>query len=324
MISGMLFLANESDAQTARLQVIHNSPDDIADSVDVYLDGNLLLDNFAFRTATPFIDAPAGVQIQIDIAPKTSTSVAQSIANFPLTLTANETYVAVANGITGLSSTTYTPAPAFDLSIYAQGQETATTSGNTSVLVHHGSTDAPIVDVAEVSVPAGTIVNDAAYGDFSGYLDLSNLDYVLEVQDQTGSTTVASYQAPLSTLGLADSALVVVASGFLDPSVNGNGPAFGLYVALPSGGELIALPESTTTNISEDDKINLTIYPNPATEIIFITGASNIKGNITNLSGKVVLDFNSNSVDLSSLPSGLFFVNVNINESVSVHKIIKQ
>ncbi|HAD96672.1 MAG TPA: hypothetical protein DCG19_04650, partial [Cryomorphaceae bacterium] len=96
-----------TQAQTARVQVIHNCADDIADSVDVYLNGNLLLDNFAFRTATSFIDAPAGVPIDIDVAPKTSTSVANSIYNLNTTLVSGETYVIVAAGITGLSSTTY-------------------------------------------------------------------------------------------------------------------------------------------------------------------------------------------------------------------------
>ena len=46
---------------TARLQVIHNAADPIANEVDVYINGTLTLDNFAFRTATPFIDVPAGV-----------------------------------------------------------------------------------------------------------------------------------------------------------------------------------------------------------------------------------------------------------------------
>jgi hypothetical protein len=48
-------------AQTAKIQVIHNSADAAASSVDVYLNGGLAIDDFAFRTATPFIDVPAGV-----------------------------------------------------------------------------------------------------------------------------------------------------------------------------------------------------------------------------------------------------------------------
>ena len=252
---------------TARVQVIHNSPDDAADSVDVYLNGDLLIDNFAFRTASPFIDAPAGTQIEIDIAPKTSTSVAQSIANFPLTLTEDETYVVVADGITGLSATTYTPAPAFGLQVFAMGREAATMGTNTDVLVHHGSTDAPTVDVVEVGVGAGTIVDDAPYTGFAGYLELATADYVLEVRDMTGNTTVASFDAPLSTLGLDGAAVTVVASGFLDPSVNGDGPAFGLWVALPAGGNLVALPASTARlqvihNSADDAATTVDVYVN--------------------------------------------------------------
>ncbi|MDA3943423.1 MAG: hypothetical protein PF694_07775, partial [Bacteroidetes bacterium] len=39
----------------ARVQVIHNSADAAAEVVDVWLNDELLLDNFAFRTASPFI-----------------------------------------------------------------------------------------------------------------------------------------------------------------------------------------------------------------------------------------------------------------------------
>ncbi len=67
-------------SQTARVQVVHNSPDDAATTVDVYLNGLMLLDDFAFRTASPFIDAPAGIELAIDIAPGNSSSVAESIA----------------------------------------------------------------------------------------------------------------------------------------------------------------------------------------------------------------------------------------------------
>ena len=43
----------------ARVQVIHNSADEAAEVVDVWLNDILLIDDFEFRTATPFVDAPA-------------------------------------------------------------------------------------------------------------------------------------------------------------------------------------------------------------------------------------------------------------------------
>jgi hypothetical protein len=235
-------------APSARVQVIHNSPDDAAALVDVYLDGALLLDDFAFRTASPFVDAPAGVEIDIDIAPSTSSSVSESIANFKYTLADGETYVIVADGITGLSGTTYTPAPAFGLEVYAMGREAAATAGNTDLLVHHGSTDAPTVDVNEVSGPL-VLVDNISYGEFdpNGYLELLTADYTINISTADGLTVVAEYDAPLATLGLDDAAAVVVASGFLDPAANGNGPAFGLWVALPAGGALVELPPGGST-----------------------------------------------------------------------------
>jgi uncharacterized membrane protein YciS (DUF1049 family)/uncharacterized protein (DUF2236 family) len=226
-------------APTARVQVIHNSADAAAALVDVYLDGALLIDNFAFRTASAFIDAPATADIEVAIAPSTSTSVNDAIATFNYNLAIGETYVLVAEGI--VSASGYSPATPFDIAVYDMGREAAASTGNTDVLVHHGATDAPTVDVRERTLGA-TIVNDASYGDFAGYLELPTADYILDVQTADATTTVASYSAPLSTLNLDDEALVVVASGFLDPTQNSNGAAFGLWVALPSGGALVELP----------------------------------------------------------------------------------
>jgi hypothetical protein len=224
----------------ARIQVIHNSADAAASVVDVWLNNTLLIDNFAFRTASPFIDAPAGVDFDVVIQPANSTDTTNALARFTYNLTNGETYVLVANGI--VVPTGYNPATPFNIYVYDMGREVATNPSNTDLLVFHGSTDAPVVDVVEVGVGAGTIVNDIAYSEFEGYLELPTLDFSLQVRDQTGTTTVAQFAAPLATLGLNGAAAVVVASGFLDPSNNNNGPAFGLYVALPAGGDLVALP----------------------------------------------------------------------------------
>jgi hypothetical protein len=241
---GNLIALPSSPITTARVQVIHNSADAAAQIVDVWLNNTLLIDNFAFRTSTPFVDAPAGTQITIGIAPSNSTSAAQSIATFPVTLTGNEKYVVVANGI--VSPSGYSPATPFNLHIYAMGREAAANPSNTDVLVFHGATDAPVVDV--VGVGAGTLVNDLAYAQFSnGYLALPTADYNVQIRNQAGTDVVAEYLAPLQTLNLDGEALVVVASGFLNPANNSNGPAFGLYVAPVTGGNLIALPSSPIT-----------------------------------------------------------------------------
>ncbi len=58
-----------------------------------------MLDNFKFRTATSFIDAPANVLLNIGIAPATSGSVNDTLKNFQVTLAPNEKYVAIANGV---------------------------------------------------------------------------------------------------------------------------------------------------------------------------------------------------------------------------------
>ncbi|MFW5707814.1 MAG: fasciclin domain-containing protein, partial [Bacteroidota bacterium] len=245
-----------ASAQTARLQIIHNSADESASVVDVWLNETKLLDNFAFRTATPFIFAPAGELINIGIAPSNSTSWTQSFSVKQVSLTEDVTYIAVAEGITSTSG--YSPSPTFDVEVYPIGREFAAQPGNTDVLVVHGATDAPTVDVYETGVGAGLIVDDLTYSNVAGYLELETLDYILEVRDETGTTTVAAYQAPLATLDLEDAAITVLASGFLNPDNNSDGPAFGLYVATAAGGDLIPLP------VYEEE---------PATVVDIITGS---------------------------------------------------
>ena len=227
-------------AQTARLQVIHNAADIAADPVDVYLNGALLLDDFAFRAATPFIDAPAGIELNIGVAPGNSGSVSDTLKNFAVTLENGETYVAIANGVLDPNSYAANPdgrSTAFTLFVKAMARENGTTS-DVDFFVLHGSTDAPTVDVIARGV--ATLVDDAAYGDITNYITVPPASYILDVTPgNDNSTIVASFDADLS--GLGGGAAVVFASGFLDPSANQNGEAFGIFAALPTG-DVVAFP----------------------------------------------------------------------------------
>ncbi|PHR13238.1 MAG: hypothetical protein COA40_07035 [Aequorivita sp.] len=299
-----------SIAQTARVQVIHNSADAAAAEVDVYINTDLALDDFAFRTATPFLDLPAGVEINIGIAPGNSTDVGDVLLTVPVTLTADEKYIVVADGI--VSPTGYNPAPPLTLQVYPMAREMASNPANVDILVHHGSTDAPTVDVVETGVGAGTIVDDISYTEFQGYLELPTSDYVVEIRDASGTVGVAAYQAPLATLGLDGAALTVLASGFLDPSQNSNGPQFGLFVASPLGGDLLELP-SAPLGVNEFSDASFSIYPNPVNDRLYIS-ANNIDLSqysvaITDMLGRIltndVLNID-NTVKVDNLSEGIY------------------
>lgn len=234
ILTMLLTGVNYLSAQTARLQVIHNAADPAAVSVDIYLNGGLLLNDFEFRTATPFIDAPAGTPINVGVAGPNSTSSADTIKNFTITLTENETFVAVANGVLDPNSFASNPDgknSAFNLLIKTMARENGVTS-DVDFFVLHGSTDAPTVDVLARQVAA--LVDNAAYGDITDYITVPPASYILDVTPgNANSTIVASFEADLSGLGGGSAA--VFASGFLTPSNNMDGPAFGIFAALPNG-----------------------------------------------------------------------------------------
>ncbi len=316
--------------QTARVQVIHNSADAAAETVDVYLNETLLIPNFEFRTASPFVDAPAGVEIELSVAPPNSSGVEEAIYTAAVTLSADETYVVVADGI--VSGSGYNPPQAFGLQIYDMGRELAANSENTDVLVHHGSTDAPTVDIVETGVGAGTLVDNISYTEFQGYLELPTADYVIDVRDETGSVTVASYQAPLASLNLDGAALVAVATGFLDPSQNSDGPGFGIGVALPSGGPLVMLPE-LLGNLDYELSNAIALYPSPAKEQVTLSNSSSIKleaATIYDLKGKLVSQINLQDmqservIDVSSFATGVYMVHIKGEQSSVVKRMIKK
>lgn len=233
-------------AQTARVQVIHNSADVLAGSVDVYINGSIAIPDFAFRSATPFLDLPAGVTLNIGIAPGNSTSVNDTLANFPVVLTANEKYVVIANGVLtgGYASNPDGRNTGFTLFVKSMAQEVGPGTG-VDLFVLHGSTDAPTVDVKVRELSSATIVDNAAYGDITPYLTAPAQDITLDLYLGNGVNYVASFTAPLS--GLGGGAAAVFASGFLDPTANQNGAAFGLFAALANG-TVVQLPSASAPN----------------------------------------------------------------------------
>jgi hypothetical protein len=232
----------------AQVNVIHNSPSAAASEVDLYLNGGLLVDDFAFRTATGFVELPAGLPLDIGVAPANSTSAADTIANFSFaTLAADENYIVTAAGLVG------DPTNPFTLQIYAGARDEAAVAGNVDILALHSSPGAPAVDIDARTV--GNLVSDLSYGEYAGYLEVPADLYFLDIRATGSPDIVATFFAPLFLL--EDEAVTVFASGIL-----GGTPAFGLFAANADGDvfELEAIEVSRTQIIHNSPAPTVDIY----------------------------------------------------------------
>lgn len=230
----MLLGASIATAQTADVQIIHNSPDPAASVVDIYVDGALGVPDLGFREATGIVPLPAGSEIVVGVAPGNSAGPGDIIAEFPFTLMPGESYIVMAAGVLdtkGLPDNPEGVDTAFDL--YAMpGLRSAGTGGGVDLIAFHGAPDAPTVDVR---LADGTLLfDDLQFTDFAmDYITVPAASYVLKITPGTDpATTVASYDADVS--GLGGGAAVVFASGYLS-AARGGLPAFGLFVALTDG-----------------------------------------------------------------------------------------
>jgi hypothetical protein len=257
----------------AFVQVIHNSPDPGAAVVDIYANGFLALDDVPFRAATPFVEAPSGRDITVAIAPSTSESAADAIYSETFNLPEGAYVQVVASGVLDPSMFAANPSgvsTAFDLIPYGDAMAASMADNRVVLRGIHGSPDAPTVDIrTDNRIRA----NDIDYTDGTGYLVSS--PNVLDVQVTTADgTPVQSFVADLTELGGA--AVTILASGFLTPEDDQNGPAFGL-LAVTGDGTSFLLPvageEDATALAAAAPEASLTAgqtalgapYPNPAT-----------------------------------------------------------
>ncbi len=225
----------EPEPEFARAQIIHNAADPAAEVVDIYVNGDLFADSLAFRAATPFVDVPAGTGLDIEIYPygadagDTDAAYTLEGAEFD----ADETYTIIANGVLGdgFAENPDDISVNFDLFVVADTKESHDDGNETSLFVWHGATDAPSVDVQIRNDPP--VVTDLAYSESTDYLDVPAADYILDISPEGTGDVIASFKAPLAEAG--GQAIAVLASGFLDPSNNNDGPAFGLLAVFADG-----------------------------------------------------------------------------------------
>ena len=87
----------------------------------------------------------------------------------------------------------------------------------------------------------------------------------------------------------------------------------------------VSLIFASTLSISKEELMSFSIYPNPATDLISISGVENINSiKVYSILGSLEKEvFNTNQIDISELSSGIHIIKVD-NGTIFSKKIIKQ
>jgi Secretion system C-terminal sorting domain len=260
----------------AYLQIIHNSADLALSIVDVRVNGEFLTDqygyeygnNLNFRSLTPFLNITSGESMVITINSSTSTDDSSPLFTTTQTFDEGTNTILVLDGI--ISTTGYNPdylSKPLNFFRYNDAINYGFDYTITNVLFHHGATDAPVIDINETNPNQEVLADNFDYSFFDGYQTFltANGNLTLQITDADSTVEVESYVAPIQSNYWGGAGYTILASGFLDPANNSNGPAFGLWAAGPYGGNLF--PLSTTGNSEYDDACNATTLATDGTPL---------------------------------------------------------
>lgn len=313
-------------AQTARIQFINNCPIPKADSIDIYINNQLVADNLAFRGATAFLEVTSNTGLLVKVVEKNTPNADTPWYTAMFTLDAGKDYIAIAEGLFIFGAESYTPVKDFNLSLYQPAQDSATTTSTVDLMVSHGSTDFTEFDLNEQTIPYYEIVNNINYGGKTPYIQFNPDSLVVEVLITWNFLSYNKYVLDLRPY--AGKALSLVASGFLNPLVNNNGPLFGLFLALPEGGPMIELPVWQPIGIDEPGMAkHVSIYPNPAHESLYLSEVDdNQLFDVYSLSGEIIKTgvLLSQKLDISDLPAGFYFIRIKKDGLTYTKSFIKE
>ena len=200
------FAAPASAADTAKVRVLHASPD--APAVDVHLDDAIVapLTNVPFGAISDYLPVPAGDH------------------NVKVYATGTTDSPVIDADVTVAAGTSYTIAATYPVaSITAQVIEDTPSAScaDAQVRVVHFSSDAPAVDIATAgAAPADAVIKNLAFPSASDYLDLPGGTYDLEVR-LAGETTVA-LALPDVTIEDCNSYSAFAVGSAASPAVGGN------------------------------------------------------------------------------------------------------
>ncbi len=226
------------------VQLIHNALDINLQNVDVYVDGNKMISNFAFRTATPFTPLPSGNH-RIAIS-KSGSAVDTAWNATTINLKSDSSYVLMLTGVKDTASYLrkstggINSGSSIRFKYVLSQSNTHGTAGSVNVILFHGSTDIAPVKIQDPTV--GSATDSLVYGQFNkeGSTPLPTYPYLTQVVDRLSNKVLQTYYSSLENYD--GEAVTFMLSGVQHQAGNPTGtPSFGLYKVTAAGGVAILL-----------------------------------------------------------------------------------
>lgn len=315
----------------ARVQAIHNAPDPELAVIDLYVADMLVLDDVAFRTASPYLDIPGILPLTGGIAPGNSTGPEDVFFEFSFTLTPFQTYQFILTGVRNPGD--FLPNPdgrdiSLDVLVNEDAREVASDPSSVDVSVVHGVTDVSMTDVTWTKL----LADDILFGQFSGYTTVAPTGGTPVIVSPSAPET-QGFEAPLYDPG---DAITLLLSGFDDPSGNQNGPLYIVVAVYPDGRSIPLIPITVANEGRGARPTSFTLhgnYPNPfnpTTTITFdLESPAEIDVDVFDLYGRQVLlvdggVFSAGSrheiqLDASPLSSGSYVYRVRADVNGALH-----
>lgn len=311
---------------TARVQLIHNAANQ---TVKVNINGNEALGSFAYLTATPYLDLPAGEMLNIELVPVGGPVPSDKVINFSAQLQAGATYVATVYG-TFDETDTYP----VELALLKNGREQVGVN-EVGVQFFHGVPDAPVV---KIDSDGDNIIEATAYGNFaSDYFVVPAATYPLNVKTETDDE-VANYSGFFDFW--KERTLVVFATGSLAAGT------FQPWVALSNGGTY-PLPQLSSFSRSYDQVAqaqekealftSIKVYPNPVRSMtnikLRVVETIDVQLNLLSADGRLIRNLRDQSYDagthkmeisVDDLATGIYFIQAKIGDQIRQVPMVKQ
>lgn len=309
---------------SATIQFVQAAQDLSASSLDIYLGNTLWIDNLNYKHASPFLKIPANRDYDFGICLSNSNDTIGALHHQTINFT-TDIYTVVLSGLANPSG--HTPPKELKLSVFTGSRVAAQENDEIDLLFFNASTDAEFIDFRSTMPVLTTLGNNVEFSKFSnnGYIDVVPYDFSLAFTDSSGNTLYNAFQFNALSNNLTGKAILVIASGFLNPGANFDGQPAGFWYVNPEGGPWIDCPKVTSINQAELS-VKPKLFPNPADGYVWLETHSDTYSiqhvALLDLQGRRINTFNpsfsGNIIQLptNQLPAGMYLVEISTSDRI--------